>query len=488
MANKKKDENSSTQIERVRWLHGQVLAGEYPSAQDMADHFDISLSTAYRDIEYLKDTLGAPLVYDYKIKGFTYGSTFSLPLVKLKEGELVSILVMEQMRKMYEGTNLEKPIMSAFEKVAEGLQDPVSVDLRSLDNILQFNIEPFPSVDLNLFDALVDFIRHRITVVLKYFSGQKAYIADKKVDPYHLICYKDNWYLISWCHEKQDLRDFLVSRILAVEPTNATFEYHPDYDLETHKRESLLFRGSERSIRIRCEFDKFAAHWIRLKKVHPTQQIFEREDGSIEVTFLVTSYENMLRWVLSFGEHARVLEPIDLIYKVKRSVDRLAQLYAHVPGYYDQMGGPPSRQRYQQRGYEIGRPPAGRVREYLPPRGRGGYEIGRGGYEVPARGYDPAARGYDPGARGGYERPGYERPGYERPGYERGGYERGGYERGGGYEQPPRGGYEIDRGRPGTGFGRGGFEYDYGGGYEPDRAGEPEPRANAPEEETENDE
>jgi len=159
-----------------------------------------------------------------------------------------------------------------------------------------------------------------------------------------------------------------VSRILAVEPTGEVFEPHPDYDLETHKRESLLFRGSERFIRIRVEFDKFAAHWIRLKRVHPSQEIIEREDGSVEVLFVVTSYENMLRWVLSFGEHARVLEPIDLIYKVKRSVDRLAQLYAHVPGYYDT---PPRQQMQQPMRYRDSRqelPPRPRVREYLPPR------------------------------------------------------------------------------------------------------------------------
>jgi len=367
MAQRSKEETiSSTQIERVRWLHRKVSDGEFPSAQGLSDHFGISLSTAYRDIEFMKDTLEAPLIYDYKAKGFIYSDPWSLPSVKLREGELVSILVMEQMRRMYEGTTLERPITNAFEKITEGLVDPVSVDINSLDNILQFTIEPFPSIDLNLFDALVDFIRHRITVILRYFSGQKAYIVEKRVDPYHLISYKDNWYLISWCHEKEDLRDFLVSRVLAVEPTGNTFEVHPDYDLETHKRESLLFRGSERHIRIRVEFDKFAAHWIRLKRVHPSQEIIERDDGSIEVVFTVTSYENMLRWVLSFGEHARVLEPTDLIYKVKRSVDRLAQLYAHVPGFYEQGGRHPSGGiRYHRDRRDD---PRSRTREYLPPR------------------------------------------------------------------------------------------------------------------------
>ena len=369
MKKKTKDELvAGSHIERIRWLHRRVANNEYPTAQDLADQFNTSLSTAYRDLEYMKDTLEAPIVYDYVKKGFYYSEPYMLPAVKLREGELVSILVMEQMRTMYEGTTLEKPITGAFDKIVESLVDPVTVDVNSLDNILQFNLDPFPNVDLNLFDALVDFIRHRITVVLKYFSGQKAYIVDKKVDPYHLISYKNNWYLISWCHEKEDLRDFLVSRVLAVEPTGQTFEPHPDYDLETHKRESLLFRGSERNIRIRCEFDKFAAHWIRLKRVHPSQEIIEREDGSIEVVFNVTSYENMLRWVLSFGEHARVLEPIDLIYKVKRSVDRLAQLYAHVPGYYET----PPRPQMQRMGYrdrqELGGMSRPRMREYLPPR------------------------------------------------------------------------------------------------------------------------
>ncbi len=385
MAGKKKEEAaSSALIERVRWLHRKVADGELPTAQDLADHFNTSLSTAYRDLEYMKDTLDAPLEYDYKNRGLYYTEPYQLPSVKLKEGELVSVLLMESMKRLYENTPLEKPILSAFDKIAEGLTDPVSVDINSLDNILQVNVEPFPMVDLNLFDALVDFIRHRVTIILRYFSGQKAYVVEKEIDPYHLINYKDNWYLISWCHEKEDLRDFLVSRILAVESTGKIFEVHPDYDLEVHKRESLLFRASERTIRIRVEFDKFAAHWIRLKRVHPSQEVYEREDGSIEVVFTVTSYENILRWVLSFGEHARVLEPTELIYKVKRSVDRLGQLYSHIPGYYDQGPRPYQydRQRYDRQGYQDrqggyqdrqggyqDRPQRQRiVREYLPPR------------------------------------------------------------------------------------------------------------------------
>lgn len=379
---------SARQLERIRWLHERLQAGEYPSASGLAEHFKISPSTAYKDIKQFKVAYDPPLGYDSRRNGFFYEqSGFELPAdggeaarqarfarvgkakltVRrpaaagataagagsdaaaeaaaarpreraarthrtkpeewLSTPEMVAILAAEQLKEQYAGSPFAEAIEAAYRKLTSMVDGVVSVDHESAQRILKLGIAPFPSLDLMIFDALARAVDERESVVLKYFSGQKATVTDKPCDPYHILHYKDNWYLVAWCHEKEDYRDFLMNRILSVEYPNLHFVPNADFDLEKHKQNSQLFRGMEKPVHVVAEFDKFAAHWIRLRPVHPTQKIVERADGSLELSFDVFSYENLLRWILSFGEHARVLSPLDLQERVQKTIGRMNYLY-----------------------------------------------------------------------------------------------------------------------------------------------------------------
>lgn len=317
-----------SQKERIEWLHDQLREDKYPGHTDIVEHFKLSPVVAYRDLDYLKYIVKAPLVYDYEKGGYKYSKKrFKLPEIKFTEGELVSLLVLGELRKAYEGSEVEEPLGDALGLMTESLTEHVKLDQESLDQILQVDIEPFPYIDIKVFQDLLQSIRNGESIVIKYFSGQKAIIVDKPCDPYQLLNFKDNWYLVAFCHEKQDYRDFLCSRIMAVEHSNVTFLADPDFSLETHKKESQLFASEAPTIEVVAEFDKYAAHWIRLKQVHPSQKVLERSDGSLEVSFKVSSMENIMRWILSFGEHARILAPLELQERVRRTIGRMNYLY-----------------------------------------------------------------------------------------------------------------------------------------------------------------
>lgn len=67
-------------LHRLQWIDAQIRAGRYPNARTLAAAFEISRRQALRDFEYLRDSLGAPLVYSARHRGFTYSEpSFSLP-------------------------------------------------------------------------------------------------------------------------------------------------------------------------------------------------------------------------------------------------------------------------------------------------------------------------------------------------------------------------------------------------------------------------
>jgi predicted DNA-binding transcriptional regulator YafY len=319
--------DKSKQADRLEWLHTETADKHYPNPAKMAEEFQISLAAAYRDVDYLKYILKAPLQYDYDKEGYFYTGKFKLPELKLTEGELAALLLLGQVRRAYESADFAHVLGKSMDLLTESLKELVTVDQDSIDQTLQVEIEPFPTVDLGVFQELLSAIRNNESIIIKYFSGQKAVVVEKPCDPYHLLNFKDNWYLVAFCHEKQDYRDFLCSRIMEVEHTNVTFLPDPDFSLEDHKRESQLFAAEAPAVEIVAEFDKYAAHWIRLKEIHPSQHVLERSDGSLEVSFQVSSLENIMRWILSFGEHARILAPLELQERVRRTISRMNYLY-----------------------------------------------------------------------------------------------------------------------------------------------------------------
>ena len=78
---------------------------------------------------------------------------------------------------------------------------------------------------------------------------------------------------------------------------------------------------------IRIRFDKFAAQLVRERVWHPSQQIQELTGGEIEFRVTLSSLHEIEPWVLSWGEHALVLAPKELITELKvrlrRALDRL---------------------------------------------------------------------------------------------------------------------------------------------------------------------
>ncbi|MCH7472171.1 WYL domain-containing protein [bacterium] len=320
-------EEQTSQADRLKWLDEQLRSESHPNHESLAEEFNVTPAIAYRDLDFLKYILKAPLEYDYGKHGYAYSDEFELPEIKLTEGELVSLLVLGQLRVAYQGVEFEGIVTDAMALLVSKLTDHLTIDQESLDQILKVEIEPMARLNLAVFQELYQAIRNKESIILRYFSGQKALVLEKPCDPYHLLNYKDNWYLVAFCHEKQDFRDFLCSRILQVGHTNVTFLPDPDFSLDQHKKESQLFAAQAPLTEVVAEFDKYAAHWIRLKEVHPTQEIKERSDGSLEVSFKVTSMENITRWILSFGEHARILAPLELQERMRRTVGRMNYLY-----------------------------------------------------------------------------------------------------------------------------------------------------------------
>jgi predicted DNA-binding transcriptional regulator YafY len=123
------------------------------------------------------------------------------------------------------------------------------------------------------------------------------------------------------------MRTFALSRLKGPTVTRKKFKRPRKFTIEKHLDGSFgVFRGTS-DHRIRIWFDSFASRYVREKKWHRSQKLLELNNGETEMIVKLNSLQEISRWVLSWGKHARVLEPQALILELTDVAKQLAGFY-----------------------------------------------------------------------------------------------------------------------------------------------------------------
>ncbi|MCW5934931.1 MAG: WYL domain-containing protein [Fimbriimonadia bacterium] len=314
--------------ERIVWLHGQIQAKTYPNSKSLHEKFGVKERTAYRDVEFLKYHLNAPLEFDRKRNGFYYtDESFTLPAVWMTEGELMVIYLAEKVLRQYAGAIYEQELKSAFAKLCACLPQSISVNLNAIASDISIDPGPAREVETETYKQLVEAIRERRSVEIIHYSAERNETTQRVVDPYHLHNQFGDWNLIAYDHLRKDMRNFALSRIRSIAKTNQRFEVHPDFNRETYLANQFWGYHSANPIEVVARFDPYQARWIREKQWPGEQCKEESEDGSLLLTFHAHHQEAAMRWLMQYGSHVQVLQPQELADAIANEVERMKTIY-----------------------------------------------------------------------------------------------------------------------------------------------------------------
>jgi len=316
-------------LERMLQLHREIQAGRFPNCRKLAEALEVSAKTIQRDIEFMRSRLNMPIEYDQLQFGFYYTEPVTnFPSIEVTEGEIVALFVAQKALEQYKGTSFEKPLHAAFRKITEGLRETVTFPWDDLDAVISFRGIGKTIGDVDLFETLSKAVLRSQEVVFEYKKLGGARHEGRRVQPYHLGCVENQWYLFGFDLARKQLRTFALPRMRKVQATALKFKRPADFTIASHLGGAFgVFTGAGK-YRIRIRFDAFAAQLVGERQWHASQKIRpvgKNGDEGIELTLELGSLEEVKRWVLSWGGHARVLEPKELAEQVKASAQAILE-------------------------------------------------------------------------------------------------------------------------------------------------------------------
>ncbi len=309
---------------RISYINNRLkYKKDYPSTKTLADDYfnysgdDFSAKTFSRDIEWLKNQ-NAPIEYDASRKGYFYSDeTYDLPSIKLTEADILTLLVIDRTLSTYRNSPFYERLQNIFNGLKRHLPNKVSMHSSELASNFSVIPDPVTDIDSKIWLSIQEGLEKGRCLEIKYKApGQKSTVI-RKLDPYHLVGQKGEWYLLSRSHTDNKVRVYALARMKACTIHKDKYTYPKDFHPEDYIDPAFGVFATEDKVNIAIKFYSGTASVIKERSWHPNQEIEELSDGSIILRYTSNQQSQTLYWVSHWGPDAEILEPEELRQKAK---------------------------------------------------------------------------------------------------------------------------------------------------------------------------
>ena len=341
-----------TQLERFRFIDSMLADGEVLPFEKILDSLRLELcdgllseSSLRRDFRYMKNQLGAPLAYDKKRHGWHYTKPFKLPAEGFSDDE---ILYLELMKSLVNQNSNDDFLYKAFDKLLDKIIPARHVEKEPLKQVQgdslrhaelvsasirdRFYIAPRPKqlIDKGVVEKILEAIKNNYLLDFNYFSKWEPEERHRKIMPFQLVFDSGSMYLYAASSNPRVLgpRLYKLSKMHNVELIKSrNFELPANYRFRENFEEGRFgaFQYDE-AYDFKLEFSGGARSTVR-ECVWSDNQIVEenQKEGTTVISFTSSQWIPIFRWLLSFGENARPLEPDWLVEQWKESIRKMSE-------------------------------------------------------------------------------------------------------------------------------------------------------------------
>ena len=279
------------------------------TAPELADYFEVSIRTIYRDIDILS-AAGIPI---YATQG---------------KGGGIAIQDSYVLKKSLLSEQEQKQILMALQGIRVLEDEQINMLLSKLSGVFQRQQGNWLEIDFSTwtksgagkhnFQLLQSAIWKSRIVSFSYYSG-KGEQTKRIIEPHKLVFKTSDWYLYGYCTLRKDFRFFKLTRIRDLKLQDA------EYMRETP--EHIFERSDEfemKTVQVTLLFDAGMSHEVYEKF---DEEVSEQEDGSLLVTTILPDNELLYSYVLSCRERVEVLSPPYVRDNVRKRFRKMLEIY-----------------------------------------------------------------------------------------------------------------------------------------------------------------
>jgi len=320
--------------ERFYKIDQLIRARSVVTFEALLTELEISRATLKRDLQYLRDRLQLPIVYDREAGGYrrAAGSArdqekVELPGLWFSAQEIHALLTMQHLLSNLDKGGLLGPhVAPLMDRLGEfmGTPDGTAEAVRDRVRIIGQAARPMP---LAHFEKVGAALLKRQRLRIRYHARGVDETTEREVSPQRLVHYRDNWYLDAWCHLREGLRSFAVDAIQAAETLNKKAR-----DISAKQLDSVLgagygiFSGS-RVQWAKLRFSPARARWVGSEAWHPRQKSTWLPDGAYVLEIPYADDRELIMDILKYGADCEVLAPPELRAKVADALTQARRLY-----------------------------------------------------------------------------------------------------------------------------------------------------------------
>jgi len=287
------------------------------TVRELMDKYEVAERQIYRDLSTIENDMRVPLVKKERVIEGVNRTCYCLevgylPSLSPEKATVLFLSLLQQKGSALSGylNELKDALVSTLFKYH---YDPKELAVEKLQNRIYMVEETLvkPEHVGEMFTKLIKALKDCYRIKIMYYVAHSQLDTERVVEPYGLICKKQNWYLVGQCLERNAIRVFRVDQIKDIIPyTSEKYQYPTDFELKEYMAHSWGVMNDGEVCHIKLKFSNNVAHRVMNLRYHPSQELeTELPDGSIIVSFTVCGTAEMKTWIVQWGDAVEVLEP-----------------------------------------------------------------------------------------------------------------------------------------------------------------------------------
>lgn len=305
---------------------------------ELIDELSISSATLKRDLEYMRNRLNAPIVWDRELRAYCFdktggqtGARYELPGLWFNASEIHALLTMQHLLSGIDSGGLLgphiQPLAARLHSLLEAC-DNKQHEIRKRVKIIGQQVRRIP---VPQFEIVGSALLHRNRLAIQYFARSTNEDMKREVSPQRLVYYRENWYLDAWCHTREGLRSFSMDSVRSAEILNTSAKEIAAKVLDEQLAEGYgIFAGNITGWAV-LKFTAERGRWIAAEQWHPKQRSRFEEDGSFLLEVPYSDHRELMMDILKHGFQVEVVAPVSLRLKVEEEIKKMARIYCIGP-------------------------------------------------------------------------------------------------------------------------------------------------------------